>query len=197
VKRAAVLANLRTAATSDTDDSSRQTARAALRGIHYGITGPVLQAQYSASLAALEGMTALAVHPRPPVWVHPIDGVSSWFALVLLGPGALVAQLTSRHLLAPDALPPNWAAHVGASDEVALPLSAPALDTRTGFLHWYVQTHWEAFTERPPTRLLQQLATSGNLRRDVGEASVCVLMHALRAPTMAVPAAILPPPRVR
>ncbi|KAJ1405203.1 hypothetical protein B484DRAFT_469817, partial [Ochromonadaceae sp. CCMP2298] len=79
VKRAAVLANLRTAATSDTDDGNRQAARAALRGIHYGITGPVLQAQYSASLAALEGMTAMAVHPRPPVWVHPIDGVSSWF----------------------------------------------------------------------------------------------------------------------
>ncbi|KAJ1407245.1 hypothetical protein B484DRAFT_423678, partial [Ochromonadaceae sp. CCMP2298] len=59
-KRAAVLANLRTAATSDTDDGSRQAARAALRGIHYGITGPVLQAQYAASLAALEGMTAMA-----------------------------------------------------------------------------------------------------------------------------------------
>jgi hypothetical protein len=131
------------------------------------------------------------VHPRPPVWVHPIDGISSWFALVLLGPGALVAQLTARHLLAPDALPPNWSAHVGAADEVALPLSAADLTARTGFLHWFVQTHWEAFTERPPTRLLQQLAASGNLRRDMGEAAVCVLMHALRTPTTVVPATIL------
>ncbi|KAJ1388562.1 hypothetical protein B484DRAFT_460579, partial [Ochromonadaceae sp. CCMP2298] len=77
------------------------------------------------------------------------------------------------------------------SDEVALPLSAPALDTRAGFLHWYVQTHWEAFTERPPVRLLQQLTVSGNLRRDMGEVAVCVLMHALRTPTTVVPATIL------
>jgi hypothetical protein len=80
---------------------------------------------------------------------------------------------------------------VATAGEVALPLSADDLTARTGFLHWFVQTYWEAFTERLPVRLLQQLAASGNLRRDMGEASVCVLMHALRAPTTAVPATIL------
>jgi hypothetical protein len=189
-RRTATLTALRAAATSEIDGSNRQTARAALRGIHCGIIGAPLSLQYASSLAALEEMQALAEHPRPTVSVHPLTGTNSWFALALRGPGFLQTQLVARSLLGVDEMPANWAALVSTADEVTMPLAAPDLESRVGLLHYFVQTHWEAFTERPPVRLLRQLAKSGNMRTELGESTAVALAHALSSPTTAVPANI-------